>query len=165
MGSDDDFYEAYLLPVENRMLRTAWRITRGRERARDALQEAMVRVWSQRDRIRAHPRPQALILRMCIDAAIDSLRKEGKHQRWRVDYEVEVAVAPAAGNSANVLAAIGRLAAKQAAAVYLRLVEEKDYAEIAVALECSEATARVHVMRGRVHLQEILAARGGAGER
>ena len=44
-----------------------------------------------------------------------------------------------------------------AQAILLRLVEEMPYAEISEAMGCSEATARVHVKRGRENLQERLA--------
>jgi hypothetical protein len=60
----DSFYETYLAPLETRMLRTAWRIAGDPDRARDALQDAMARVWAQRDRVCAHPNPGALVLRI-----------------------------------------------------------------------------------------------------
>jgi RNA polymerase sigma-70 factor (ECF subfamily) len=163
MGSsgDDDFYELFLLPLEDRMLRTAWRIVRHPARAQDALQEAMTVLWTRRERIRAHPRPDALILRICIDASIDVLRKEAKHQRRRVIAEVDAVPAPtrtleSGERESEVLAAIGRLGGNQATAVFMRIVEEREYSEIALALQCSETTARIHVMRGRARLQRML---------
>jgi RNA polymerase sigma-70 factor (ECF subfamily) len=41
-------------------------------------------------------------------------------------------------------------------AVELRVVEELDYAEIASALDCSEAAARTRVHRGLAHLNRLL---------
>jgi DNA-directed RNA polymerase specialized sigma24 family protein len=38
----------------------------------------------------------------------------------------------------------------------MRIVEEREYSEIALALQCSETTARIHVMRGRARLQRML---------
>ena len=54
------------------------------------------------------------------------------------------------------LAAIDRLGSRQASAVLLRAVEDESYANVAQALGCSEATARVHVQRARVKLRQWL---------
>jgi RNA polymerase sigma factor (sigma-70 family) len=163
---DDVFYDTYLAPLETRMLRTAWRITRDPDRARDALQDAMARVWRQRERVRAHPNPGALVLRIAIHAAIDVLRRERRRRR------AEESAAPAAWRTAPppgpaaaadssevralVLDAIARLPEKQAAAVTLRVLEEQSYEAVAAALGCTEPTARVHVLRGREKLARRL---------
>jgi len=162
----DSFYETYLAPLETRMLRTAWRIARDPDRARDALQDAMARVWAQRDRVRAHPNPGALVLRITIHAAIDGLRRE--RRRLRAEDRTELAAwhaslpaGPATAAERNevralVLDAIARLPEKQAAAVTLRVLEEQTYEAIAAALGCAEPTARVHVLRGREKLKHLL---------
>jgi RNA polymerase sigma factor (sigma-70 family) len=169
----DSFYETYLAPLETRMLRTAWRIARDPDRARDALQDAMGRAWAQRDRVRAHPNPGALVLRITIHAAIDGLRRE--RRRLRAEDRAEPAAwhasrpaGPATAAERNevralVLDAIARLPEKQAAAVTLRVLEEQPYDAIAAALGCAEPTARVHVLRGREKLARLLRALSPAG--
>jgi len=177
LSGDDVFYETYLAPLETRMLRTAWRITRDPDRARDALQDAMARVWVQRDRVRAHPNPGALVQRIAIHAAIDTLRRERRRLR------AEEAARPPRGRASSaagpaaaaersevralVLEAVARLPEKQAAAVTLRVLEEQPYDAIAAALGCAEPTARVHVLRGREKLARLLHALSPAagGER
>jgi RNA polymerase sigma factor (sigma-70 family) len=165
-SSDDVFYDTYLAPLETRMLRAAWRITRDPDRARDALQDAMARVWTHRERIRAHPNPGALVLRISIHAAIDVLRREHHRRRaeesavptaWRASPLAGPAVAAELSEvRALVLDAVARLPAKQAAAVTLRVLEEQPYEAIASALGCAEPTARVHVLRGRDKLKHLL---------
>jgi RNA polymerase sigma factor (sigma-70 family) len=163
---DDVFYDTYLAPLETRMLRTAWRITRDPDRARDALQDAMVRIWTHRGRIVSHPNPGALVLRITIHAAIDVLRRDCRRSRaeesaapaaWRAN--------PTAGPSAEaersevralVLDAVARLPERQAAAVTLRVLMDEPYEAIAAALGCTEPTARVHVLRGRAKLARLL---------
>jgi RNA polymerase sigma factor (sigma-70 family) len=165
-SGDDVFYETYLAPLETRMLRTAWRITRGRDRARDALQDAMARIWRHRERVRSHPNPAALILRIGIQAAIDARRREG---RWRRIGGGAMPRAVSAGGNSDpgataerrelrdfVLEAIARLPKKQAAAVTLHVLEEQPYEAVAAALGCAEPTARVHVLRGRERLARLL---------
>jgi len=176
LGEDEAFYGEYLAPLETRMLRAVWSVVRDEERARDALQDALVVTWRRRERVRAHPNPEALILRICIHAAIDTVRKSRKR-----GVEVELpATLPAASREAtatlearelraHVLSAIGRLPTKQATAVLMRVLEERPYRAIAEALECAEVTARIHVMRGRARLARLLAhlappSRTGGGE-
>jgi RNA polymerase sigma-70 factor (ECF subfamily) len=52
--------------------------------------------------------------------------------------------------------AIARLSPQQAQAILLRLVEGLTYDDVAAALGCTNATARVHVQRGRANLRKEL---------
>jgi RNA polymerase sigma factor (sigma-70 family) len=172
LTDDESFYEAWLLPLEVRMLRSAWRILRDPDLARDAVQDAMAVIWMRRERVRTHPNPEALVLRICIDAALDVRRREHKTQRAAAallnsapvrEDDGPARIAERHERRARVLDAIGRLPGKQAAAVLLRWVHEADYRTIAQALECSEVTARIHVMRGRAHLGRMLSDLAPAG--
>ncbi len=175
LGEAEAFYETYLASFETRMLRTVWRVVHDEEKARDALQDALVVIWRRRVRVRAHPNPEALILRICIHAAIDAVRR-GRRRGAEVELRE---ILPAPGRDitarvearelrAQVLSAIGRLPAKQATAVLMRVLEERPYRAIAEALECAEVTARIHVMRGRARLRRLLShlapGSGGGGE-
>ena len=64
---------------------------------------------------------------------------------------------PLAETRAAVLAAINRLGRHQATAVLLHVVNEEPYEAVAAALGCSQATARVHVLRARQKLRRWLA--------
>ncbi len=178
-GGDDLFYDTYLAPLEARMLRAAWRITRDPDRARDALQDSMARIWKRRERVRSHPNPAALVLRITIQAAVDVRRRESRW--WRSGGRAMPAPA-GGGDDADprttaeqhetrdlVLDAIARLPARQAAAVTMRVMEDAPYDAIAAALGCAEATARVHVLRAREKLRHLLralapASRAAGGE-
>jgi len=168
VSGDDVFYDTYLAPLETRLLRTTWRITHDPDRARDALQDAMARIWTHRERVRSHPNPAALVLRIAIQAAIDVRRREG--HRWRIEVQTTPRAASGTGDTdpgataerrearGLVLDAIARLPERQATAVTMRLMEDAPYEAIAAALGCAEPTARVHVLRGREKLKRLLHA-------
>lgn len=162
-------YEQLIAPVETRMMRSIWRIVRHPEEAEDTLQEALTIIWKRLDRIRRHPNPQALILRICVNASYDTIRKrKHRHFHQQEDPDALHHVPTPSGLTApdelvgketekEILDAIGRLPRKQAAAVLMRIVEEQSYEVIAQALGCSETTVRIHVSKGRKRLSQWLA--------
>lgn len=166
MSCDDGFYDLYLAPLEGRMLRTVHRVLRDPDAARDALQDALVRIWQRRGAVRRHPNPEALLLRICLHAAIDAIRRQGRRpEKSGVDLPARAA-GPGRGPEASladrerrqaVLEAIAQLPHQQALAILLRIVEEQPYAEVAEGLGCSPITARIHVMRARSRLSRLLA--------
>jgi RNA polymerase sigma-70 factor, ECF subfamily len=160
-------YDVLIRPMEDRMMRSIWRIVRQREAAEDALQDALTVIWKKRDTIARHANPQALILRISIDAAYDALRKNRRRLSHEIpglpDEAADDLAAPVTKESedrslrAAILEAIGRLPRRQATAVLLHIVEEQPYREIARGMGCSETTVRVHVMRARAALARRLA--------
>jgi RNA polymerase sigma-70 factor (ECF subfamily) len=168
--TDRDFdYDLLVRPMEGRMMRSIWRIVRHREAAEDALQDALAIVWRKRDAVARHPKPEALILRIAISAAIDTVRRDRRrlrHESPGLPDDRMGDPAPSPGQEADardlraaVLEAIGYLPRRMATAVLLHVVEEQPYDEVARAMGCSEATVRVNVMRGRARLARRLARR------
>ncbi|MBM3788894.1 MAG: RNA polymerase sigma factor [Acidobacteria bacterium] len=164
---DRTTYEALIAPIQSRMMRSIWRVLRRSDLAEDALQDALAVIWKKRQRIVRHPNPQALILRICLDVAHDSLRRALRSRR-HMDASVPTDTAASAESGAiraveqqeitqAVLRAVSRLPRKQAAAVLMRILHEEPFPVIAQALGCSEVTARIHVSRGRARLQKWLA--------
>jgi DNA-directed RNA polymerase specialized sigma24 family protein len=106
-----------------------------------------------------HPNPQALVLKICLNAAYDTLRRRKRYLRCEEISALgnmpcprdqgalqELAAREVEG---QVLQAISRLPRKQALAVLMRIVQEESFDAIAAALECTEITARIHVSKGR----------------
>lgn len=160
-------YDGLVRPMESRMMRSIWRIVRQKEEAEDALQDALAVIWKKRDTVARHPNPQALILRISVAAAYDAVRKSRRRLSHEIpglpDQPADDSAPPVTKGSedrslrAAILEAIGRLPKRQAMAVLLHLVEEQSYEEIALGMNCSETTVRVHVMRARSALARRLA--------
>jgi len=178
--TDRDFsYDRFIRPHEGQMTRVVWRIVRNPEDAEDTLQDALSTIWKKRRLVCSHPNPRALILKICIDAAYDTLRKHHrrhKHEELstlhlysqpgdKSDLANSLAASPTSAldklvqqeTEREILEAIARLPRKQAVAVLMRIVKEESYEVIAQAMGCSESTVRIHVARGRARLNNWLA--------
>jgi RNA polymerase sigma-70 factor (ECF subfamily) len=163
---DRTIYDELIAPMESTMMRSIWRVVRNVELAEDCLQDALAVIWKKRIQIRSHANPPALVLKICLDAAYDALRKL-EHMRRRTDLS-QLDDAPAPPNCGadrdlegreleeQVQQAILRLPRKQALAVMMRLIHEESFESIAQALDCSEATVRIHVSKGRTQLRKWL---------
>lgn len=167
MPDEKSFYELLIQPVENRMLRSIWRILRNAEAAEDTLQDALAIIWRKKERIMEHPNPEALILKISAAAAYDTLRKIKRYSR---DKNQAVFSRPSQRTddptaekieqqniTKDILHEISRLPKKQATAVFMRIIQEQSYAAIAQAMGCGEGTSRVLVSRGRARLSLRLA--------
>ena len=175
MLPDAEFYDVYIQPLEETMMHCIWRVVQNREDARDAMQEALATIWRKRGRIAAHPKPEALVLRICRAKAIDLLRKAIRRGRWEQPLSLPEEAWPVPADSPSPTAGldgqetlcqvrrvIATLPRKQAQAVLMHLVEEQPSADVATALGCSEATIRSHVRRGRERLRtELQHLQGG----
>ncbi len=166
LKSEKLFFEQLIKPIEHQMMRSIWRTVRDPEMAKDALQDSLAKIWKRLNRIRSHPNPHALIFKICLNAAIDSLRKRKRllqHERTeplhRFPIQSDTRVHEALESKkveAEILEAINRLPRRQAVAVLMRIIQEQPYDVISQAMECSEATVRIHVSRGRARLSQWL---------
>lgn len=164
-------YEDIIRPLENQMIRTIWRVAKDADDAEDAMQEALTVIWRRFDKITVHQNPKALILRICLNAACDILRKKSRVARnqqmieWKEEVRQELRQPGSTAikklqledleNEINY--AISQLSPQQSTAVRMRLFNHEPYDKIAKTLDCTEATARTHVARGRMKLQKLLA--------
>jgi len=163
---DRTLYDELIAPLESRMMRSIWRIVRDPDLAEDSLQDALAVIWKKRHQVRRHPNPPALILKICLNAAYDSLRRLERMQRRTDDLPPEEVPVPCDHDAARgleareleqqVQQAIRRLPRKRALAVMMRLIHEEPFDAIANALDCSEVTVRIHVSKGRAQLRKWL---------
>ena len=163
---DRTIYDELIGPLEAMMMRFIWRIVRNADLAEDCLQDALAVVWKKRFQIRLHPNPRALILKICLNAACDSLRRLERMRRQTDLSQLDNAPAPPDHDAdrdleereieEQVQQAIRRLPRKRALAVMMRLMHEESFEAIALALDCSEITVRIHISRGRAQLRKWL---------
>jgi RNA polymerase sigma factor (sigma-70 family) len=164
VGGHPTDYERLIQPIEDRMIRSVWRIVRDPNDFDDAFQEALAAIWKRLRRILRHPNPHALVLRICANAAYDVLRDRARRRRQVESIPADAAYGVSAADLLSdrekreeILGAIARLPRRQAESALMRFSEELSYKDIAEAIGCSEVTARTHVKRARVRLAALLA--------
>jgi RNA polymerase sigma-70 factor (ECF subfamily) len=167
VADDRTIYDELLGPMEATMMRSIWRVVRNADLAEDCLQDALATIWKKRFQIRLHPNPPALILRICLNTAYDSLRKLERMRRQTDLSHLDNNPAPPEHDAdrdleqreieEQVQQAIRRLPRTRAVAVMMRLIQEESFEAIAQALDCSEVTVRIHISRGRAQLRKWLA--------
>lgn len=164
-------YDRLIAPLERKMLDAVWSVARNADDAEEALREALAVIWRKWDRIVEHPNPEALVIRICLNAAYDVLRRKGRRlrretpigeeNRGMIDARAVQTPSPREAaalreQESAVLYAIGQLSRNQAAAVIMRLVQGHSYGDIAQALGCKDVTVRKHIERGRERLRQLL---------
>ncbi len=167
MSDFQQSYDRIIRPIEDRMIRSIWRIVRNPQDAEDAMQNALLIILRRWNRISRHATPQVLVLKICIDVAYDLTRRTIRNRQAVVLDESggqplgsmqtpsdEVMMGE---QYAEIVTAIHRLSRQQATAILMRAVQGQTYEDIATALGCTEVTARKHVARARERLRIWLA--------
>ena len=155
MQSFDAFYRREF-PA---MVTLAYAVSGSRLAAEDLAQEALLRAYRDWDRISKYDKPGAWVRRCTINLATSAFRRYAAEARAmvRIGDAPEALPAPFDEDS-FIWRAVSRLPVKQRAAVSLFYLEDRSTGEIAAALGCSEATARVHLHRGRQALARTVSA-------
>jgi RNA polymerase sigma-70 factor (ECF subfamily) len=120
-----------------------------RELTDDVVAEAFARTLARGDAVRA---PEQYLYRVAFRLAAQELRRPAT-----VAAPPDLAAAPVADDGlGEVLDALRHLSPGQRAAVYLRYQADLPVSSIANLMGTSSATVRVHLMRGRRRLAELI---------
>lgn len=148
-----------------------WRLLREAHDAEDCLQETFLRAFRSYGRVRAGTNYRAWLYKIATNTARSQWKRRKRSEIRTVDLDPEQRAdeMPVADRveQKTLLAAVTRaveeLPAQQRAALIMRKYQELSYAEIAAALECTEAAARANVYQAVKKLQaKFVLNEGGA---
>jgi RNA polymerase sigma-70 factor, ECF subfamily len=171
-GGEEAAFDLLVTRYQQRAWRLAWNVLRDAEEARDASQEAFVRLYRGARQFSGRAKFSTWFYRVLVNVCLEHRRK---HRWWRrvfaqvsgdtaeetsVEHQPAPAVDPLGGLAreqalTRLQAAMARLSPQQRAALTLQL-DDVPTAEIAEALRCSEATVRVHLHRALVTLRKTV---------
>jgi len=169
LNAPDDF-ETWVSSRVPALLRYAYLVTGNSHDAKDVVQEALAAAWTKWPRVRESRDIDAYVRRMIANAHISRWRRSRRREivmadpqssgSDRVDIGEPESTSPA---DDPLWTACRSLPRRQRAALVLRLYEDLSFAEIAVNLDCPEATARSHVHRGLAGLRAAIDHQSVAG--
>ena len=125
--------------------------------AQDVAQEAFVRTYTHWRRVQQYDRPDLWVHRVAVRLAIATAKQS--RRRGRAPLEADLVVGPT-NPDVDLLRQVAKLPAAQRAAIVLFYLEDRPVAEVADLLQCSSATVKVHLHRGRNRLGVLLEAEG-----
>jgi len=166
---DEGAFELLVERYQERAYRIAWSVVRDREDAKDCSQEAFIRLHESAGSFAGQAKFSTWFYRILVNCCLDHQRKRrgwrrlvgwggggGRNDERDAGDPVERLAAPfidptdamvADHRMSRVWEAVEELSPQQRAAVLLQCREELSTKEIAVVLQLSEATVRVHLHR------------------
>jgi RNA polymerase sigma-70 factor (sigma-E family) len=149
-------FEEFVVARSERMLRTAYLLTRDHALAEDLLQTALAKAWSSWHRIEADP--ESYVRRIIVNTFATWWRR-----RWNGELPTEELPEPSASNphqsghdlatSADLWDAVGRLPKRQRAVVVLRFYEDMSEAATAEMLGVSPGTVKSQTAKALAKLR------------
>jgi len=140
-----------------------------REAAKDLLQETYLTAAQFLDRYRGEGSLLSWLRTIALRKSLDWKRSLWRRLRKLAAIRAESRDHTAGPDEARLEVqsqafqqALNRLSAQQRAALLLRELEDLSFAEVARALECGEATARVHYHRGKEKMKRMLVELGAS---
>ncbi|GAA4397974.1 RNA polymerase sigma factor [Nibrella viscosa] len=155
-------FKQRILPVQGRLFRVAQLFLRNREEAEDAMQDVLLRLWTNRQQLETYQSLEALAVKMTKNLCLDRL-KTHRHQKiadgndWLdvaatdVSPYRQVELADSAGLMHRLMDA---LPDPQKLVLHLRDVEEYSFEEIEEVTGYSVNNIRVMLSRARQRLRD-----------
>lgn len=161
-----------LLPLKDKIFRTALRLTLAVDEAEDITQDVLLRLWEKRETLTAVESLEAYATTMARHLALDRMAKAENNNR-SLD-ETDNATPDASTllpdeqmarteRTELVKKLLNTLPEKQRTALLLRDVEENSYAEIATQMGITEADVKVTIHRARTILRNRILKLEGNG--
>jgi RNA polymerase sigma factor (sigma-70 family) len=154
-------YAAFFRAEFAAVTRTAYLVLHDRDAAEDVAQDAFTQLHLNWAKISGYERPDAWVRRVAIRLAVRAVRRHrlldtllGRLEPPRQEH----------GPDLDLAAALRRLPPQQRAAVALHYYEDRPLAEVAQILNCTHATAKVHLFKARRRLAALLGEPEGEGD-
>ncbi len=145
-----------ILPLKNKLYRTALRITHNRQEAEDIVQNTLIRLWNQREEAEVIRSVEAYAFTICRNLSLDYL-KQKENKNISIDEmdsiptttEDPYRLVDERDNIVRIRRFIDSLPEHQRSCIHLRDIEGLTYREIATILSLSEEQVKINIYRAR----------------
>jgi len=149
-------------PVKDKMYRMALRLLTSKEAAEDATQEAILKLWNRKNKIKHYANVEAFAMTVTKNYCLDQLKLKNNNNLRIVhqDFESKHISLQSEIEVNDEMVWLGRIVAtlpeQQKMIFQLRDVEQYDYEEIAEIMEMNRTAIRVALSRARKTIRENL---------
>lgn len=150
----DDEFRTFYERMHDRALGTARRLLGDRTVAEDISAEALARAYARWEHVRSHPNPDAWLLRVVGNLAIDHRRRDRSGPMPRLEPTAPDRPDDAAALQVDLARAVHRLSRRQQEVVVMRYLIDLSEEDVAGSLGMSEGSVKTHLSRARGHLRE-----------
>lgn len=154
----DEEFRAFYERMHDRALRTARRLIGNEAVAEDLSAEALARAYARWGQVRSHPNPDAWLLRVVGNLAIDHVRKE---RRAGPQPRAEIAAADRPDDDAvlrvDLARAVHKLSNRQQEVVVMRYLVDLSEDQVASSLGMSTGSVKTHLSRASGRLRDHMA--------
>ena len=155
-------FKQHILPVQGRLFRLAQLFLRNREEAEDALQDVLLRLWSNRQQLDAYHSVEALAVQMTKNLCLDRLKALRRQPVTDSDDYLNVATHEASphrrleltDSAGQMQRLIDALPDQQRLLIHLREVDECSFDEIEQITGLTVNNIRVILSRTRQRLRD-----------
>jgi RNA polymerase sigma factor (sigma-70 family) len=162
LNMDLQAFNQRILPVQGRLFRLAQMFLRNREEAEDAIQDVLLRLWTNRQQLETYQSVEALAVQMTKNLCLDRLKS---HHKQKTNHETDMTAMQAAevspyrqvenSDSADLIHRLmSELPEQQKLVLHLRDVEEYTLEEIEEVTGLSNANIRTILSRARQKLRD-----------
>jgi RNA polymerase sigma-70 factor (ECF subfamily) len=162
LAGDTEAYAALIKQYQKMVHSLAFRMTGSLDDAEDLAQETFLRAYQQLDSFRRESKFSTWLCQIAVNLSLNwrarEKRRSDVHSKWvvdalsgtgtREDFPDEL--------SRQVQTALDKLPVKQRAAIVLTVYEDRNHAEAAKFLNCTEATVSWRVFSARQKLKRLL---------
>ena len=157
-----DEFKIEVLPLKNKLYRIAFRILGRQEEAEDMVQDTMVRLWKDRDKLGKYRSVEAFAVVICRNLSLDRVRsKKFRHDPLPETHEDNRMATPEKRTEMKdtlekIHQVISQLPELQRTIIQLRDIEEMEYDEMADMLHMNVNAIRVNLARARKKVRESI---------
>ncbi|MFC4007300.1 SigE family RNA polymerase sigma factor [Nonomuraea purpurea] len=143
-------YQDFVVSRADRLLRTAYLLTRDWGTAEDLLQESLTKAWFAWPGIEE---PEAYMRRVLVTTYTSWWRRRWRRELPSDTLPEQIAHDASGAGREELWQAVGRLPAKQRAVIVLRFYEDLPVAEVARILDCHEGTVKSQTAKALAKLR------------
>jgi RNA polymerase sigma-70 factor (ECF subfamily) len=152
----DDAFREFYERMQPRAIGVGRRLLGDRTAAEDLAAEAFARAYSRWSSVRSHPNPEAWLLRVVGNLAVDHVRREGRRPESRADGERADPSADDAALRVDLAKALHRLSSRQQEVVVMRYLIDLTEDDVAVSLGMTTGSVKTHLHRATTKLRSEL---------